>query len=148
MAVQLREAEPTADVVAQQKRVERADALVLVYPVYWWSFPALLKGWIDRVFTNGWAYDDSEPGRLVKMLGHLPVHLVGLGASDPGTYRRHGYEAAMRTQIDHGIFDFCGAPVLGSTFLFDTYTTGAAHLDGAREIGAGLFDRARTAAAA
>jgi len=41
-----------ADVVAEQRRrLDRTDALVLVYPIYWWSFPGQLKGWIDRVFT-------------------------------------------------------------------------------------------------
>ncbi len=40
-----------ADVAAEQARLDATDTLVLVYPLYWWSFPALLKGWIDRVFT-------------------------------------------------------------------------------------------------
>ncbi|MDD1041375.1 NAD(P)H-dependent oxidoreductase, partial [Pseudomonas sp. TNT2022 ID609] len=35
-----------ADVLAEQARIDRSDALMLVYPVYWWSMPALLKGWI------------------------------------------------------------------------------------------------------
>ncbi len=42
-----------ADVAAEQARLDATDTLVLVYPLYWWSFPALLKGWIDRVFTQG-----------------------------------------------------------------------------------------------
>jgi putative NADPH-quinone reductase len=48
-------ATPPADVLAEQARIDRADALVLVFPIYWWSLPGLLKGWIDRVFVNGWA---------------------------------------------------------------------------------------------
>lgn len=44
---------PAPEILAEQQRIGRADALVLVHPVYWWSFPALLKGWIDRVFTSG-----------------------------------------------------------------------------------------------
>ncbi|MBB3306756.1 MULTISPECIES: NAD(P)H-dependent oxidoreductase [unclassified Enterobacter] len=39
------------DAVAEQQRLDRTDALVLVYLIYWWSFPGQLKGWIDRVFT-------------------------------------------------------------------------------------------------
>lgn len=38
---------PPADVAAEQARLDATDSLVLVYPLYWWSFPALLKGWID-----------------------------------------------------------------------------------------------------
>ncbi|MDP9838847.1 NAD(P)H dehydrogenase (quinone) [Neorhizobium huautlense] len=108
-----------ADVVAEQKRIERADAVVMVFPVYWWSMPALMKGWIDRVFSNGWAYDDSGE-KVIKKLGHLPIHLVGIGGADMGTYERHGYLEAMRTQIDHGIFDYCGAPVAASELLLQS----------------------------
>jgi putative NADPH-quinone reductase len=46
--------------------------------------PALLKGWIDRVFTNGWAYEETAEGDIVKKLGHLPVHIIGLGAASQG----------------------------------------------------------------
>ena len=87
------------DVNAEQQRINRADALVLVYPIYWWSFPAQLKGWIDRVFTQGWAYDERD-GKLVKLLGHLPVHLIALGGADQRTYARYGYFGSMKTQID------------------------------------------------
>ncbi|MBI0534128.1 flavodoxin family protein [Roseomonas sp. KE2513] len=106
-----------ADILAEQRRIDRADLLVLVYPVYWWSMPGLMKGWIDRVFTQGWAYDDASEGPTVKKLGRLSVQLVGIGGADGGTYARHGYTDAMRTQIDHGIFGYCGAPVVGSDIL-------------------------------
>ncbi|MDR7149737.1 putative NADPH-quinone reductase [Hydrogenophaga palleronii] len=53
-----------SDVLREQARIDRADALVLVYPVNWWSFPGQLKGWIDRVFSNGWAYDEAPDGKL------------------------------------------------------------------------------------
>lgn len=59
-----------AVVAAEQARIDRSDALVLVYPVYWWSFPGVLNGWIDRVFANGWAYQDTETG-VVKKLQEL-----------------------------------------------------------------------------
>lgn len=44
---------PPTDVSAEQDRIDRADDLILVFPMYWWSMPALLKGWIDRVFVSG-----------------------------------------------------------------------------------------------
>lgn len=137
-----REAPPPADVLAEQARIDRASALVLVYPVFWWSMPGLLKGWIDRVFANNWAYDDSDMSEIVKRLGHLPVHLVALGGADSGTYARHGYDAAMRTQIDHGIFDYCGAPVVTSELLLPSDAESApTHLETARAIGRRLFER-------
>lgn len=140
VAVHLREAPPSADVVIEQARIDRADALVLVYPVYWWSMPGLLKGWIDRVFANGWAYDYTPEVGLVKKLRHLRVHLIAMGGADVRTYARHGYFGAMKTQIDHGIFEYCGARVVTSELLLESETQGVtAHLDAARAIGRNLF---------
>lgn len=135
---------PAADIAAEHARLERADALVLVYPLYWWSFPAVLKGWIDRVFSYGWAYEDKD-GTLVKKLGWLPVHLVALGGADRGTLERHGYEGAMKTQIDHGIFGYCGAPVKTSTLLLASDVGyPEAHLQRALSLGQSLFAEHRT----
>ena len=140
VALALKEAKPLVDVAAEHERIDRADALVLVYPVYWWSFPGLLKGWIDRVFTQGWAYEDEGGGKLIKKMQRLQVHLIALGGADHRTYARHGYFGAMKTQIDHGIFGYCGAPVVTSELLLPSEAGfPAAHLDTARAIGARIF---------
>ncbi|MGF6591889.1 NAD(P)H-dependent oxidoreductase [Pseudomonas sp. 2835] len=139
-AVHHRTAAPGADVLAEQARIDRSDALVLVFPVYWWSMPALLKGWIDRVFSNGWAFDFSTEAPMVKMLGRLNVHLVGVGGADAATFSKHGYGQAMKTQIDHGIFDYCGARVASSTLLLESENTDpSAHLQRMFEHGRRLF---------
>lgn len=139
-AVHLKRIPPSPDVVSEQRRIDRADALVLVYPVYWWSFPALLKGWIDRVFSNGWAYDERADTGLVKRLGRLPVHLVAIGGASEGTYTRRGYFQAMKTQIDLGIFDYCGARVVASTFLLAAEgVQEPEQLHAAHKIGAAVF---------
>lgn len=141
-AVHHREASPPADVLAEQARIDRADALVMVYPIYWWSMPALLKGWIDRVFSNGWAFDFSLDKPLVKKLQHLKVHLVGVGGADADLYQRHGYGEAMVTQIDHGIFDYCGAQVMSSQHLLESETLDPRiHLEAAAALGQRLFAR-------
>lgn len=131
-----------ADIAAEQARIDRADALVLVYPVYWWSMPALLKGWIDRVFIHGWAFEDRPAGTLVKKLGHLPVHLVAIAGADMRTYARHGYFGAMKTQIDHGIFGYCGAPVMTSELLLPQADP-EAHMRAASRIGARVFEASK-----
>lgn len=105
------------DVRREQQRIDRADHLILVHPVYWWSMPAVLKGWIDRVFVSGWAFEEDADGGIVKKLQRLNVHLVALAGANAATYVRHGYRDAMRVQIDHGIFDFCGAPVVTSEVI-------------------------------
>jgi NAD(P)H dehydrogenase (quinone) len=112
------------DVRKEQLRVDRADHLILVFPVYWWAMPALLKGWIDRVFVSGWAFEEDADKGLVKKLSRLKVHLIALGGANSATYVKHGYGQAMQTQIDQGIFDFCGAPVITSELI----TTGRSDL--------------------
>lgn len=44
------------DVAAEQEALRRADVVISVFPFYWYSFPAVLKEWIDDVFTHGFAY--------------------------------------------------------------------------------------------
>ncbi|SDP16563.1 NAD(P)H-dependent oxidoreductase [Phyllobacterium sp. OV277] len=141
LAVHRTQATPPADIVAEQARIDRADTLVLVFPVYWWSMPGLLKGWIDRVFSNGWAFDFSPDTGSVKKLHHLKVHLIGIGGADEEMYTRHNYLTAMKTQIDHGIFDYCGARVVTSEILFDSEIRDTApFLAKARDIGRDLFN--------
>ncbi|WP_029009984.1 NAD(P)H-dependent oxidoreductase [Azospirillum halopraeferens] len=130
---------PPADVLREQQRVDRAEALFLVFPVYWWSMPALLKGWIDRVFSNGWAYTDGADGRIIGHLRDRPVHLIALAAGDAPGYERHGYAAAMETQITYGIFHYCGLRSVTMTLLHDVDSGDEAivkgHLDRVHELG-------------
>ncbi|BDH57693.1 hypothetical protein MTP03_26320 [Tsukamurella sp. PLM1] len=50
-----------ADVRREQRRLLDADLLILQYPLWWYGPPAMLKGWIDRVFERGFAYDVADP---------------------------------------------------------------------------------------
>ncbi len=54
------EAAIPSDVKIEQDKINRADALAFVYPLWWSDCPAKLKGWFDRVFTNGYAYFYGE----------------------------------------------------------------------------------------
>jgi NAD(P)H dehydrogenase (quinone) len=105
------------DVRAEQRRLDRADHLILVHPVYWWSMPALLKGWIDRVFVAGWAFDEDADGHIDKRLGRLKITLIAIAGASERTYAKRGYRGAMRVQIENGIFDFCGASVIASRLV-------------------------------
>ncbi|KAK9367586.1 flavoprotein-like protein [Lipomyces kononenkoae] len=48
--------ELTDDVKAEQEKLLWADFLILQFPLWWWSMPAILKGWVDRVYAYGFAY--------------------------------------------------------------------------------------------
>lgn len=44
------------DVAREQSLLEAHDLVVFQFPLYWYSYPPLLKKWFDDVFTHGWAY--------------------------------------------------------------------------------------------
>jgi NAD(P)H dehydrogenase (quinone) len=112
--------EPEPSVAAEQLRFEGIDHVVLVFPVYWWSMPALLKGWIDRVFVTGWAFDYDSNDRLVPKLGHLTAHLLPVSGTTQVAFARHGYEKSFSTQIEHGVIDFCGMKRGATAFVYDS----------------------------
>jgi putative NADPH-quinone reductase len=71
-----------AAVTAQISRLEEAEALLLIFPTWWFGFPAMLKGWFDRVWAPGVAYnhaDDYGPIRpcLHKLRHALAVTTLG-----------------------------------------------------------------------
>lgn len=60
------------DVRTQQQHLRDADLVILQFPLWWYGPPAILKGWIDRVFEAGFAYDVCDPvtGRAQKYGPH------------------------------------------------------------------------------
>lgn len=127
-------------ILREQARVDRADGLALVFPVYWWCFPAMLKGWIDRVWSQGWAYDFT-PERSRGRLADRPVALLGSAGSRASTYRRYGYDRAMTTAIDIGVLGYCGLTNVATSIFHDVNedpTILAGHLAEAQRIGRGF----------
>jgi len=50
----------SSGVTAQAIRLQTADALILVFPTWWFGFPAMLKGWFDRVWAPGIAFEHAD----------------------------------------------------------------------------------------
>jgi NAD(P)H dehydrogenase (quinone) len=69
----LREQRRPKDVLEQQQKVARAEALVFISPVWFVGFPAILKGWFDRVFTLGFAFGLSAAGWRGDIAGRIPL---------------------------------------------------------------------------
>lgn len=81
------------DVRAEQEKIDGADALAFIYPVWWSDCPAKLKGWFDRVLTYGYAYfyDENEErytqinvkkAIVVCSAGHTTEHLEETGIAE------------------------------------------------------------------
>lgn len=121
-----------SDVAAMHKRVEAADALVFVYPIYWWTFPARLRGWIDRVLTAGWAYAMEANGNR-PLLRNRPVALVASAGAGQQTIEEFGYGAAMRRLIDEGTFGYCGLTSITPLLVPDVHESAEARATGLAE---------------
>ncbi len=81
------------DVTMEQEKIDRADVLAFIYPVWWSDCPAKLKGWFDRVWTYGYAYYYDEDGQrqtrvtvkkavVICSAGHTIDHLEEIGIAE------------------------------------------------------------------
>jgi NAD(P)H dehydrogenase (quinone) len=112
----------TEDVVAEQDKLLWADALILAFPLWWFSMPAILKGWIDRVYSYGFAYGVGEhsdrrwgdrygEGRLAGKRAMLIV-TAGGWESHYGPRGINGPIDDLLFPINHGVLFYPGYDVL------------------------------------
>ncbi|MEX0338873.1 MAG: NAD(P)H-dependent oxidoreductase [Arenibacterium sp.] len=99
--------EALADVLAEQARIERSDAIALVFPLFWWGMPSMMKGWVDRVWRWGWAYDQLEDPELSMQKPRTGILLVAAGARSD-EMEREGYTTALETAWTKGTFGYFG----------------------------------------
>ena len=89
------------EVQTEFERLNSNDAVVMVFPLWWWSVPAMLKGWIDRVWNYGLMYGSNEhnvkKGLMIAVAGATKEQLI-----------KRDYEAAINTSLNIGILDYCG----------------------------------------
>jgi len=97
-----------ADVLGEQAKVEWADCLALIYPVWWNEAPAILKGWFDRVLSKGWAYDITENGEFKSLLKLKKVLILNTADNPLELLEDIGLNAAARLTKADGTFTFCG----------------------------------------
>lgn len=96
------------DLLHAQKVIENSDHIVLIYPLWWGSMPALLKGFFDRILLPGYAYR-QRPDSLLwdKLLTGKTAHLI-VTMDTPSLYYRLIYGKAGHRVVKQGIFGYCG----------------------------------------
>ncbi len=95
------------DVAVQQQKVAAAEALAFVAPLYFVGFPAILKGWIERVFTLGFAFGLSPEGWRGDINGRLPLlrHRKALILT-PTIFDERSYASGLHDAMTRLIDDF------------------------------------------
>ena len=93
----------SAEVREHMRRVDAADLIVVVFPVWWFGLPANLKGWFDRVWNHGFAY-----GRSSARLAGKRMLWLGLAGGSGRSYAEHGLDEMLERQLKVGISNYCG----------------------------------------
>ncbi|KAJ6664506.1 hypothetical protein lerEdw1_007163 [Lerista edwardsae] len=124
------------DVIAEQRKVKEADLVIFQFPLYWFSMPAIMKGWLDRVFVQGFAHDfpkcfDSGllkfstcPKKCLNISSFLQNKLALLSfttGGDKGVFSKEGDGGDIRYLLwpmQHGIMHYCGFSVLAPQICF------------------------------
>ncbi|GAA2109323.1 NAD(P)H-dependent oxidoreductase [Kitasatospora saccharophila] len=114
--------ELTADVRAEQEKLLWADTVILQFPLWWYTMPAILKGWVDRVFTYRFAYgvgehSDTKYGERFgegTLAGRRALLSVTVGGPE-SHYAARGINGPIDDllfPIQHGILYYPGLEVL------------------------------------
>ena len=130
------------DVKTEQEHISWADLMVFVNPVWWQDRPALLKGWFDRVWADGFAYEIDESGPKGLLGGKKAVVFQTTGGSLDQDYATDGAKDAIVRSMRDGTLNFCAVEVLAyKTFyavLTATQEAREAMLEEVTEVIAGL----------
>lgn len=110
------------DIMEEMEKVKWADLLIFQFPIYFTGMPAIMKGWLDRIFAAGFAFDPITQGVYDKGLlkGKKVMMTITTGA-DESLYSRggaHGDINDLLKYITHCIFEYTGLEVLPSYIMF------------------------------
>ncbi|HEU5138636.1 MAG TPA: NAD(P)H-dependent oxidoreductase [Bacillales bacterium] len=104
------------DVKGEQAYIEWADAVTLIYPVWWAGLPALGKGYLDRVFTYGFGYElDGE--KPIPLLNGKKAATIFTSGTPEKIYEGTGMADSLKQMLEDGLFDFCGLETVGHLYF-------------------------------
>jgi NAD(P)H dehydrogenase (quinone) len=102
------------DVKQEQEFITWADCITFIYPIWWTGLPALMKGYIDRVFSYGFAYIYNQGIQKGLLTGKQTVIINTHGKSE---YEAIGMDTALQLTSDKGIYTYSGLEVVEHFFL-------------------------------
>ncbi|MFA5094784.1 MAG: NAD(P)H-dependent oxidoreductase [Candidatus Omnitrophota bacterium] len=104
------------DIKREQDHIKSSDTIIFIHPIWWFGQPATLKGYIDRVFSYGFAYI-SDKGILKGLLTDKKAVIINTTGGTEDDYRNNGYKDALAKTMDIGIFSLCGIKVILHKFF-------------------------------
>jgi NAD(P)H dehydrogenase (quinone) len=110
----------SADLQAEMDKLAWCDVLIFQFPLWWFGAPAILKGWVDRVFAVGRAYGGRRWFDAGVFVGKRAMCSVTVGGSS-AVYSERGMNgpiSAVLFPINHGILNFVGFAVIEPFVVF------------------------------
>jgi len=114
----------SSDIEEEQTLITDCDLLVMIYPVWWWSAPAILKGYIDRVFTDGFAFRYEANGPVGLLNGKQAMVFTTTRESAEEMAAK-GLDEVVRKQIVEGTLEMIGYEVTYENFAAVPYVDDA-----------------------
>lgn len=105
------------DVKTEQDFITWANRIIFIYPIWWTGMPAIMKGYIDRVFSYGFAYRYDQGVQKGLLTGKQAIIINSYGKSN-AEYVAIGMDKALVLTSDTGIFTYCGLEI-EKHFYFD-----------------------------
>lgn len=99
--------EAAVDVSLEQNDILWADLLIFIYPVWWGGPPAILKGWLDRVFTEGFAYNMVD-GQAEGLLKGKKAVVITTSGDDKRAMKKNGVLDAIRAAMIERTLGYVG----------------------------------------
>lgn len=106
------------EILVEQQEITWAENLVFIYPTWWCGMPAILKGYIDRVFTNGFAFRYEQKKGVEGLLKGKKVVVFQTTSQTEEFMKPNQLISSMETSIDVGILDYCGLNVITHKFFY------------------------------
>ncbi|MDA8352953.1 MAG: NAD(P)H oxidoreductase [Firmicutes bacterium] len=112
----------SSEVEREIDRMKNHDGLAFVFPLWWWSMPAMLKGYIDRVWNYGFAYGP-------KKLPHQQVLWLSLAGAPIERFEKRRYHSMIDHYFNVGLADYCGIPNSKVELFYETIESGPGHVE-------------------
>ncbi|OBW95782.1 NAD(P)H-dependent oxidoreductase [Gallibacterium salpingitidis] len=109
-----------ADIQQEQQLIKQADLITLIYPLWWMGFPAILKGYLDRVLSHGFAYETDETGSRGLLNDKKMLQIVTIG-NNVQEYEKQGFIKALDATLINGLFNYCGITDIKHYFFGDIH---------------------------
>lgn len=104
----------SSEVMREMERIRASDALVYIFPLWWYSLPAIMKGYIDRVWNHGFAYGDHASLPVQK------IRWIALVGFDQTKFEKRDYHLMVQHHLNVGLAGFSGVSDSKVHFMYNT----------------------------